>query len=453
MKVLRQLENYFIDESKQADPYQLYRHKLVLNASLCTSLFSLTYLLVSLLIEFEPGIYLMIFNVVGFLLLPFLMRTGMSIRMIGNLYVFTGTMAVIIVIYYSGGVHSPVFPWLIAPPVLALLIVGRTYSMVWTGVVLCCLIVFIGLQQSGFSFPVRYNTEWTIFFTLLCASGIILIVGMIALIFESNTSRALKETARQKRALQESNDHLTAHREELLTTSEQLKELNEKKDYLMEILAHDLKSPLANIQSLIGLVKMEGFAVDSMERKVIDMIRDSSHKSQNLIQKILSSENLENIVYNLNLEVVDVSGILKKAVEEVQTSAFEKDIRINLNIQHGKSFNAKIDRIFLTQVYENLLTNAIKFSPRDKSIYVSLTHYGQAIRAVVKDEGPGIQSHEMDLLFKKFKKLSNKPTGGESSTGLGLSIVKHYTELLKGKVWCESDPGEGASFIVEIPAV
>jgi signal transduction histidine kinase len=458
MKFLSTLEDYLISPDNRSDAYVFYRYRLLLNGSLFTSIFSLLYLFVSILIGFELGVYYMIFNVSGFLLLPLLMRTKLTIINLGNIFVFTGTLAVVVLIFYSGGIYSPVFPWLIAPPVQALLIVSRFYALVWTGVVLAVLGVLIALAGLGYQFPVLYDQEWSVFFIMLCSSGIILIVVMIALIFESNTKRALEAVAVQKKQLElqhqeilDKNEILLAQKEELTSTSEQLKELNEKKDYLMEILAHDLKSPLANIQALIGLLKMDGYQEESIEKKVIDMILDSSRKSQSLIQKILSSENLENIIYNLKLEETDISHVLKQAVDELQNTAEQKKIAIHLSIENGKNFIALIDRVYMLQVFENLINNAIKFSPSGRNIFVAVKNSGKALRVEVKDEGPGIQKEEMGMLFKKFKKLSNKPTGGESSTGLGLSIVKHYTELLKGKVWCESEPGQGSNFIIELP--
>jgi signal transduction histidine kinase len=401
----------------------------------------------------------MIFNIAGFLVLPFLMKTRLSVIVLGNIYVFMGTLAVLVLIYYSGGIKSPIFPWLIASPVLALLIVNRLYALIWTGIAIACLIYFtVNTFLFGNTFPVKYNTEWNLLFTFLCSFGIILIIVLIAMIFENNTITALKSLEARKIELEiskdeilEKNEILTAQKEELQITSEQLVELHEKKDYLLEIIAHDLKSPLANIQALIGLIKKDNYPLESSERQVIDLIIDAAKKSQALIRKILSSENLENIVYNLNLEVCDVSILIKQCIEDVRESATNKNIQIHFSTGEGLHFWAFVDKIYLNQVYENLLNNAIKFSLPDKHIYVTLNASDNTIRTEVKDEGPGIQKEEMGLLFKKYKKLSNKPTGGESSTGLGLSIVKHYAELLNGKVWCDSTPGKGSNFIVELP--
>lgn len=463
--MLDKLENYFIADHHKSDAYLFYRYKLLLNASIFTSLFSLLYLAVSLIIKFQVGVYYMLFNVAGFLLLPFLMKTRTPVKLLGNLYVFIGTMAVTVLIYYSGGIDSPILPWLIAPPVLALLIVGRFYAFVWAGISLICLTAFILVAISGNALPVDYNTHWKLPFLFLCSSGIIMIVVMISMIFERNTANALNEVEAQKKALQaskeelamrheeilEKNDILTSQKEELLTQSEQLKELNEKKDYLMEILAHDLKTPLANIQAMIRLLKPDRFQPDSDERQIIEMIVDASRKSQTLIQKILNSENLENIIFNLKLELIDVDQIVKEVIDDMNETANQKKINIHFVAEKERNYKTKVDRIYLKQVYENLLSNAIKFSLPGQHVFVAVSASGHSIRTEVRDEGPGIPKDEMDLLFKKFKKLSNRPTAGESSTGLGLSIVKHYTELLKGKVWCESTPGQGSNFIVELP--
>jgi len=110
-----------------------------------------------------------------------------------------------------------------------------------------------------------------------------------------------------------------------------------------------------------------------------------------------------------------------------------------------------LDKIYLRQIFENLINNAIKFSPLNKKVLITIEVCDQCFRTTIKDEGPGIKNEEKEMLFKKFTKLSNRPTGGEASTGLGLSIVKHYVELLNGKVFCDSEYGKGSSFVVELP--
>jgi signal transduction histidine kinase len=99
----------------------------------------------------------------------------------------------------------------------------------------------------------------------------------------------------------------------------------------------------------------------------------------------------------------------------------------------------------------NIISNAVKYSPHGKNVYVRMKASNEEIRIEVQDEGPGISADDMKKLFGKFARLSARPTGGEHSTGLGLSIVKKMVEAMNGKVWCESEVGKGATFIVDLP--
>jgi len=443
MSFLLNAQNYFIPEESKYDQYLAYRYRLILNASLTTSLFSFAYLILSILIQFELGLYLMIFNVAGFALIPFLIKARMPALFVGNIYVCVGSVAVMILIFFSGGLQSPVAPWLIAPPVLALLIVNRLYALIWMGISIVCLSVLAVITNSGYTFPINYKTDWALLFAYLSSSGLILIVVMVAMIFEGNIKKVLN-------SLTEKNAEILEKNEELLAFSEQLKELNDKKNDLMYLIAHDLKSPLANMQALIWLTKMEN-KIDQMPvTEAISMISDQIKKMQVLIQKILNSENFENIAYNLKLEELDMTVLIQAAVNDLNKMAASKDIAIQFVKREG-TFKVLADKIYMTQVIENLPNNAIKFSPKGKQITIGVDVSNEFVRASIKDEGPGIKREEIDQLFKRFSKISNRPTAGESSTGLGLAIVKQYTELLNGRVWCESELGNGSSFIAEFP--
>ena len=107
--------------------------------------------------------------------------------------------------------------------------------------------------------------------------------------------------------------------------------------------------------------------------------------------------------------------------------------------------------MLLERIVRNLVSNAVKYSPRGKNIWVKVYRVENHVRAEIRDEGPGISVEDQKRLFGKFARLTARPTGGEHSTGLGLAIVKRLVGSMKGEVWCESRPGEGAAFIVELP--
>ncbi|MCK4854513.1 MAG: HAMP domain-containing histidine kinase, partial [Bacteroidales bacterium] len=148
---------------------------------------------------------------------------------------------------------------------------------------------------------------------------------------------------------------------------------------------------------------------------------------------------------NMKCEKTDLSIIINEVYKNMQESARHKNINVRLENPRTYGF---VDINYLTQVFENLLSNAIKFSPRDKDVWIRVMEINGEIRVNFIDEGPGIAQDEMNRLFGKYQKLSAKPTGGEHSTGLGLSIVKKYVDVMGGRVWCESEPGKGSNFIV-----
>jgi signal transduction histidine kinase len=278
----------------------------------------------------------------------------------------------------------------------------------------------------------------------------VLIIVVISLIFEGSISRALKSLDSRNSELEKSRKELIEQQEEMRAISERLKELNEKKDDLLYIIAHDLKSPLANIQALVNLSSTHGELNGLSNKQMLDMVGGMAGKSQQLIHKILSTENIEQVAYDLNLELLDISGVVHDVVENAKRVARDKNISIHFK-KDDQDYKSLVDKIYLNQVFENLIYNAIKFSPPGKQVTIELQSTERALRATIKDEGPGIKNEEKEMLFKKFAKLSNQPTGEETSSGLGLSIVKHYLELLNGRVWCESEYGKGSSFIVELP--
>lgn len=130
------------------------------------------------------------------------------------------------------------------------------------------------------------------------------------------------------------------------------------------------------------------------------------------------------------------------------------DKKLNLYFSTDKAIClAMLDKDLVYQVFDNLISNAIKYSPVDqnKNIYVCLTTDETVVRCEVQDEGPGLSDDDQQKLFNKFQRLSAKPTAGEHSTGLGLFIVKKLVEAQHGRVWCESELGDGANFITEFP--
>ncbi|KWW50352.1 hypothetical protein AWW69_15675 [Bacillus cereus] len=183
------------------------------------------------------------------------------------------------------------------------------------------------------------------------------------------------------------------------------------------------------------------------QKELVHGIQDAAIRLNRMIGNILDLDSIEQNRIKLSMEEVPLEPLIGQVVKTFAQSAARKNIQIHSTPINGVKIRG--DQLFVTQVMENLVSNAVKFSEKGKEIRIRVDSRDNRVRISVQDSGPGIKQDEIPLLFRKFQKLSARPTDGENSTGLGLSIVKKYVELMDGQVWCESSAGKGATFFVE----
>lgn len=277
-------------------------------------------------------------------------------------------------------------------------------------------------------------------------------IGILALVIfnryrlKAIANRMLKE---HRKKIEKQRKNIKKKNGQLKRRNHDLQELNHEKNNLIKILSHDLRAPLNNIQGLTKVFQLENEDLTTSQNKVIDHINDEAARLNEMIRKILDVEAIEGKKDNIELEKVDLGELLQEVVNNFSDTAKSKALSLHSKIDN-RPFFAEGDKLYLTQVYENLLSNAIKFSERNSTIEVTVFESNGHLRTVFSDQGPGISEEDQQKMFKKFQRLSAKPTAGEHSTGLGLSIVKKFVEDMNGKVWCESQLGQGTDFIVEL---
>ncbi|MCB0505592.1 MAG: tetratricopeptide repeat-containing sensor histidine kinase [Cyclobacteriaceae bacterium] len=246
----------------------------------------------------------------------------------------------------------------------------------------------------------------------------------------------------QARSIAEKNDSLLEH-------NARLEKLNEEKNYLMNVVAHDLKSPLNQIEGLAEVIRLEKGNLSSTQLECLDNIAVSSHRLSKMINRILDARAIDSDSKSYEIKDIKLRPVLLQTITNFAPLAERKQIDIVKPLRLANP-TVKGDKHYIQQVLENILSNAIKFTPQGKQIDISIDL--EASRAIVsiKDQGPGLTKEDHKNLFNEYAKLSAKPTGDESSTGLGLSIVKKYVGLMGGDVWCESEDGQGANFKVAL---
>ena len=245
--------------------------------------------------------------------------------------------------------------------------------------------------------------------------------------------------------------NLNQKHQKLVDTNKKLEKLNIEKNRLIGMAAHDLRNPIGNIFGFSELL-LTGYSdkADPNALEIISYIRSISSNTLEMLEKLLDISKIESGTVLLNLKQQDYVDFIKKYVSLNQMLATKKNLKIIFKPQK-KEIYFSFDEHYLSEVINNLLTNAIKFSDPDSEIIVRITENKKIVRTEVTDKGRGIPAEEQKKLFQYFQKTSVKPTGGEKSTGLGLAIAKKIVKEHKGIIGVESEPEKGSTFYFELP--
>lgn len=237
---------------------------------------------------------------------------------------------------------------------------------------------------------------------------------------------------------------------ELAEINERLNFLNEEKNMFLGIAAHDLKNPLSGIMSFAKKIQKAETGKQENAEFAIE-IEKAAEKMIRLVMEVLDITAIESGKRNMNFEVFNPALVAQRAVFDYRERSEAKQIQIIYYAE--ENLTVESDKSALRQILDNLVSNAVKFSPLGRNVYVSVKKIDDKIKFEIKDEGPGLTEKDKTKLFGKFTRLSAQPTAGENSTGLGLSIVKNLSEAIGGEINFESVTGEGCTFILKLPLI
>jgi signal transduction histidine kinase len=267
-------------------------------------------------------------------------------------------------------------------------------------------------------------------------------------------ARAAEERdARVYEELTRLNNELAAVQRELAKKNAELARLNEQKNRFLGLAAHDLRNPLEVINVYSRFLLDE--AAERLEAEQLDFVRTimrSSNFMLALVNDLLDVSKIEAGRLELELSAVDLHELVARNVELNRRLAERKEITILFKPLRDLP-RLRLDESKIEQVLNNLVGNAVKFSPRGSTVEVGLGREGAdgPVLLYVRDEGPGVPAGELGKLFEPFTRSSARGSEGEKGTGLGLAIVKRIVEGHGGRITVESEPGAGATFAVSLP--
>ncbi|MBL7873177.1 MAG: HAMP domain-containing histidine kinase [Cyclobacteriaceae bacterium] len=228
--------------------------------------------------------------------------------------------------------------------------------------------------------------------------------------------------------------------------NKQVGDLVHEKQQLIGLVSHDLKGPFNRIFALIQLLEITSENLTPEQLEYMGKMHQIVADGLGMIRNLLDNRRLEDQGIDLSSEPLNLTSILGSLTKNYRTLAEKKKIQIHFDAPPNAVVLA--DKLYVYRIFENLISNALKFSPENRNIFISIEKIASSYEVRVKDEGPGISKEDQTKLYQKFQRLSARPTGGESSTGLGLAIVKALVDKMGSELRCESKLGEGTTFIV-----
>lgn len=254
----------------------------------------------------------------------------------------------------------------------------------------------------------------------------------------------LKQRNKKNRLLEEKNQEITKQ-------NKMLAELNYEKNSLISIVSHDLGSPFANIKLWNSVLASNTDGLDEEKLKAIQRISQAVDNGELMIKQILDVERLfakEN--HQLVLERINLIALLQNIITEFDIKSRSKKITIH-SLFPTEPIILLTDKNYFIRIVENIISNSLKYTMQGKNIYVNVQKEKNKLVLTIEDEGIGIAEEYLPLIFSKYGNINNRPTAGEQSTGLGLSIVKRLADELGVQIEAQSVKGKGTKMQLYFP--
>lgn len=289
---------------------------------------------------------------------------------------------------------------------------------------------------------------------LACVLLVLVVVGIFVYwrtsYLERIRDRLERQVAERTSEVQRQKHQLTVYNRELLRSNEQLRQTVEEKSKLLGVAAHDLKNPLFGIRALSEIV-LENEELGPRVARKMNLIRESADEAMTLIDDLLASA-ASSAQTDADTELIDLGTLAQWVVHSFEPHAQRKDQVLHCTVA-DEACVVEGSKRKLREAIGNLVSNALKYSPPGEEVGVTVVQTDGMVEVTVMDDGPGLSEADQQRMFAPFQRLTPNPTGEESSSGLGLYIVKQVVDFHDGEIEVDSALGEGSTFRVFFPVV
>ncbi len=367
---------------------------------------------------------------------PWVVRKTGNLSLTGHIYGAVLVLGFSALCAVSGGLQGSAYAWLAAVPVCALLLMPLRAALMWSGLCFVMVMAFALLDLDGVGFLKTYDAGADSPIGAAAHVGLLIFLGFLALLFEKSRMEAFER-------LREANVKLAVVNEELI-------DLNRQKNEFLNIAANNLRNPLSIICDYADLLReLESPTLKDIQERASDILQSGTLMLET-VRKILDVRMIEDGRLCLSRRRCDLGEMVRELVAQHQSAADAWSIALDNNLGPNPP-EIYGDPGAVRQVIDNLIANALRFTPPDGNVWVTVVVAAEDVVVEVSDTGPGLSREDQARLWGKFTRLTPKPNDGESSAGLGLWIVKHLVEAMGGKVHCRSLLGAGSTFSARLP--
>jgi signal transduction histidine kinase len=251
--------------------------------------------------------------------------------------------------------------------------------------------------------------------------------------------------------LEHKSRELMAATAELRAANDRLKELDRLKDDFVSTVTHELRTPLTSIRAFSEILHDNPELDTAEQHRFLGIIIQESERLTRLINQVLDLAKLESGRAEWQVSMIDLKAAIEDSIEATGQLFRARSVGLETRLPDGVP-PVRADRDRVMQVLINLLSNAVKFvTPGEGRVVVDLRSDSDALRVAVTDNGPGISAENREIIFEKFRQAGDTMTEKPQGTGLGLAISRQIVEHLGGRLWVESEPGHGATFVFVLP--
>jgi signal transduction histidine kinase len=283
-------------------------------------------------------------------------------------------------------------------------------------------------------------SNWHALSVLLGGMALSVLVGLLGVVLATGRARALRLVSKQTVELRD-------QAAQLRVTVDELEAAQAIKDEFLALVSHELRTPLTSIRGYAELLQDQELAEE--QREYVDVIDRNSARLVGLVEDLLLMAKIQSGGVPLDVGEVVLSDLIARSGEAARPFAASKEIELDIDVELGIATQG--DPVRLGQVLDNLVSNAIKYTPNGGAVSITMTRTGETATIAVSDSGIGIPEEERDQMFSRFFRASNAQTSGSKGSGLGLAITRGIVEAHGGTIGFESVLGEGTTFSITLP--